>query len=147
MTGLLRVDSPLFAFEMALPPILAKLAQEHPGLTVEVITGRMHVDIVAQGFDAGVGNRRWIHSQYGHGAADRTLQDIIVASGSYLAPEARRSRSADLHQHNCIGFHHSSSGAIFDSELMDAEEARRCENVGTALVTGPLEAMSSVLAG
>ena len=52
VTGLLRIDSTLFAFEMGLPRILAKLAREHPRLTVEVRTDQLHVDIVAQGFDA-----------------------------------------------------------------------------------------------
>ena len=89
VTGLLRIDLPLFAFEMALPPILAKLAQEHPRLTVEVITGQMHVDIVAQGFDAGIRNRRWIHQDMVTVRLTGPYKNIIVASGSYLAAQRR----------------------------------------------------------
>ena len=80
VTGLLRIDSPLFAFEMALPPILAKLAQEHPRLTVEVRTGQMHVDIVAQGFDAGIRNRRWIHQDMVTVRLTGPYKNILVAS-------------------------------------------------------------------
>src|ERR1700739_731799 len=50
VAGLLRIDAPRGAFDMALTPILAKLAREHPRLTVEVRTGHVSVDIVAQGF-------------------------------------------------------------------------------------------------
>ena len=147
VSGLLRIDSPLFAFEMALPPILAKLAQEHPRLTVEVITGQMHVDIVAQGFDAGIRNRRWIHQDMVTVRLTGPYKNIIVASGSYLAARGAPKTIADLHQHNCIGFHSSSSGAIFDWELIDGNKPVVVKTSGTALVTGPMEAMSLVLAG
>src|SRR3984885_12306993 len=102
VTGLLRIDSPLFAFEMALPPILAKLATDHPRLTVEVITGQMHVDIVAQGFDAGIRNRRWIHQDMVTVRLTGPYKNIIVASGSYLAARGAPKSIADLHHHNCI---------------------------------------------
>src|SRR6478752_2969159 len=36
VTGLLRIDTPHVVFEVALTRILAKLAREHPRLTVEV---------------------------------------------------------------------------------------------------------------
>jgi DNA-binding transcriptional LysR family regulator len=57
VTGLLRIDAARAVFEMALILILAKLAQQHPRLTVEVRTGHTSVDIVAQGFDAGIRSR------------------------------------------------------------------------------------------
>ena len=60
VTGLLRIDAPRGAFDIALTPILAKLAREHPRLTVEVRTGHVSGDIVAQGFDAGIRIRRMI---------------------------------------------------------------------------------------
>ena len=60
VTGLLRIDAPRVVLEMALTQILAKLAQQHPRLTVEIRTGHTSVDIVAQGFDAGISIRRAI---------------------------------------------------------------------------------------
>jgi DNA-binding transcriptional LysR family regulator len=147
VTGLLRIDSPLYAFEMALPPILAKLAQEHPRLTVEVITGQMHVDIVAQGFDAGIRSRRWIHQDMVTVRLTGPYKNILVASGSYLAARGAPKSIADLHRHNCVGFHSSSSGAIFDWELIDGNKPVVVKTSGTALVTGPREAMSLALEG
>src|ERR1700754_3041948 len=69
VTGLLRIATPRVVLEMALTRILAKLAREHPRLTVEVRTGQAlqtqsahtaRVDIVAQGFDAGIRTSRAI---------------------------------------------------------------------------------------
>jgi DNA-binding transcriptional LysR family regulator len=147
VTGLLRIDSPLYAAEMALPRILARLAEEHPRLTVEVRTGQMHVDIVAQGFDAGIRTRRWIHRDMVTVRLTGPYKNILVASEGYLAARGAPKSIADLHRHNCIGFHSSASGAIFDWELTDGKKPVAVKTSGTVLVTGPMEAMSLVLAG
>jgi DNA-binding transcriptional LysR family regulator len=147
VTGLLRIDSPLYAFEMALPQILAKLAQEHPQLTVEIRTGQTHVDIVAEGFDAGIRNRRWIHQDMVTVPLTGPYRNILVASANYLAARGAPKSIVELHQHNCIGFHGSASGAIFDWELIDGEKQVAVKTSGTVLVTGSMEAMSLVLAG
>ena len=147
VTGLLRIDSPLYAFEMALPQILARLAQEHPQLTVEIRTGQTHVDIVAEGFDAGIRNRRWIHQDMVTVPLTGAYRNILVASANYLAARGAPKSIVELHQHNCIGFHGSASGAIFDWELIDGEKQVAVKTSGTVLVTGSMEAMSLVLAG
>jgi DNA-binding transcriptional LysR family regulator len=147
VTGLLRIDSPLYAFEMALPQILAKLAQEHPQLTVEIRTGQTHVDIVAEGFDAGIRNRRWIHQDMVTVPLTGPYRNILVASANSLAARGAPKSIVELHQHNCIGFHGSASGAIFDWELIDGEKQVAVKTSGTVLVTGSMEAMSLVLAG
>jgi DNA-binding transcriptional LysR family regulator len=147
VTGLLRIDSTLFAFEMGLPRILAKLAREHPRLTVEVRTDQLHVDIVAQGFDAGVRLHRWIQQDMVTTRLTGPLKAILVASPDYLAARGAPKSIADLHQHNCIGYRNHASGAIFDWELIDGEKPAAVKTSGTALVTSPMEAMSLVLAG
>ena len=147
VTGLLRIDSPLFGFEIALTRILAKLAQEHPRLSVEVRTGQMHVDIVAQGFDAGIRNRRWIHQDMVTTRLTGPMKGILVASPDYLAARGAPESIADLHQHNCIVHRNHVSGAIFDWELIDGKKRVAVKTSGTALVEGPREAMSLALAG
>src|SRR5215470_19633855 len=54
VTGLLRINAPRIVLETALTPVLAKLAWRHPRLTVEIFVNDALVDIVAQGFDAGI---------------------------------------------------------------------------------------------
>jgi DNA-binding transcriptional LysR family regulator len=48
VTGLLRINALRVVLEMALTPILAALARQHPRLTVEVHTDQSLVDIVAK---------------------------------------------------------------------------------------------------
>jgi len=60
VTGLLRINTLRVVLDVALIPILATLARLHPRLTVEINADQTLVDIVAQGFDAGIRLRRAI---------------------------------------------------------------------------------------
>jgi DNA-binding transcriptional LysR family regulator len=146
VTGLLRIDAARAVFEMALIRILAKLAQQHPRLTVEVRTGHTSVDIVAQGFDAGIRSRS-IEQDMVTTRLTGSYKIILVASRDYLDARGVPKSIADLHQHNCIGIRTVVSGAVFDWELIDGKKPTTVKTSGTALVTDTTEALSLALAG
>lgn len=52
--GRLRLNVPRNAAQLVLQPVIKRLLQQHPTATVEVVTQDGLIDIVAQGFDAGV---------------------------------------------------------------------------------------------
>jgi DNA-binding transcriptional LysR family regulator len=148
VTGLLRIDAPSAAvFDMAMMPILTRLARQHPRLTVEVRTGQFSVDIVAQGFDAGIRIRRAIQQDMITTRLRGSFKTILVASRDYLDARGTPKSIADLHQHNCIGLRWVVSGAIFDWELIDGKKPITFKTSGTALVTDVTEALSLALAG
>src|SRR4029077_837458 len=110
VTGLLRIATPRVVLEMALARILAKLAREHPQLTVEVRTGQpsqtqpmvtARVDIVAQGFDAGIRTNRAIQQDMVTTKLTGSFKTILIASRDYLEVRGTPKSIADLHQHNC----------------------------------------------
>jgi DNA-binding transcriptional LysR family regulator len=155
VTGLLRIATPRVVLEMALARILAKLAREHPRLTVEVRTGQpsqtqsaltARVDIVAQGFDAGIRTSRAIQQDMVTTKLTGSFKTILVASRDYLDVRGTPKSIADLHQHNCIGTRSVESGAIFDWELIDGKKTIAVKTSGTALVTEVTEALSLALA-
>jgi len=147
VTGLLRIDVARVNFEMALTRILAKLAQQHPRLTVEVRTGHTSVDIVAQGFDAGIRMLKSIQQDMVTTRLTGSFKIILVASRDYLDARGTPKSIADLHQHNCIGIRSVTSGAIYDWELIDGRKAIAVKTSGTALVTDTTEALRLALAG
>src|SRR6202011_246551 len=100
VTGLLRIDAPRVVFDMALTRILAKLARQHPRLAVEVRNGQTSpasspaaVDIVAQGFDAGIRIRRAIQQDMVTTKLTGSFKVILVASKDYLDARGARRRS------------------------------------------------------
>ena len=147
VTGLLRINAPRGAFDIALTPILAKLAREHPRLTVEVRTGHVSGDIVAQGFDAGIRIRRMIQQDMVTTRLTGPFKLSLVASRDYLDAKGALQSIADLCQHNCIGMRDIVSGGIADWELIDGKQSTAVKTSGTALVTNFAEALSLALAG
>jgi DNA-binding transcriptional LysR family regulator len=147
VTGLLRIDAPRAVLDMALTGILAKLARQHPRLTVEVRTGQTSVDIVAQGFDAGIRIRRAIQQDMVTTRLTGPFKVILVASRDYLDARGTPKSIADLHQHNCIGIRSVVSGGVFDWELIDEKKPTTVKTSGTALVTDMTEALNLALAG
>jgi DNA-binding transcriptional LysR family regulator len=132
---------------MALTRILAKLAQQHPRLTVEVRTTQTSVDIVAQGFDAGIRMMRSIQQDMVTTRLTGSYKIILVASRDYLDARGTPKSIADLYRHNCIGIRSVASGAVFDWELIDGKKPTTVKTSGTALVTDATEALSLALAG
>jgi DNA-binding transcriptional LysR family regulator len=147
VTGLLRINTLRVVLDMALIPILATLARQHPRLTVEINADQTLVDIVAQGFDAGIRLRRAIQQDMVTTRLTGSFKAILVASRDYLDARGTPKSIADLQQHNCIGLRLGESGAIFDWELIDRKKPVVVKTSGTALVTDTMQALSLALAG
>ena len=147
VTGLLRINAPRVALEMALTPILAKLAWQHPRLTVEVHADDAFVDIVARGFDAGIRIGEAVQQDMIALRLTRPFKAILVASNAYVEAKGAPKTIDDLHDHNCIGFRLIGSGGVYDWELNDGGKEVAVKTSGTALVTDATHARDLALAG
>jgi DNA-binding transcriptional LysR family regulator len=147
VTGLLRISALAVILEMALTPILATLARQHPRLTVELHANQSFVDIVAEGYDAGIRLRRSIQQDMVTTRLTGPFKAILVASKDYLAARGIPRSIADLHEHNCIGIRFVESGAIYEWELIDGKKPVAVKTSGTAVVTDATHALTLALAG
>lgn len=147
VTGLLRINTVSIALDMALTPILSKLAWQHPRLTVEVYSDDALIDIVARGFDAGIRLGDDVQRDMIAVRLTRPFKVILVASRDYIAARGAPKSLADLRRHNCIGLRLVGSGGIYDWELMDGKKLTTVKTSGTALVTDGGHALELALAG
>ena len=147
VTGLLRINAPRVALEMALTPILAKLAWQHPKLTVEVHADDAFVDIVAHGFDAGIRIGKAVQQDMIAMRLTRPFNAILVASKGYVEAKGTPKIIDDLHHHNCIGFRLIGSGGVYGWELNDGGNEVTIKASGTALVTDATHLRDLALAG
>jgi DNA-binding transcriptional LysR family regulator len=147
VTGLLRINTVRAALDMALTPILAKLAWQHPGLTVEVYSDDALIDIVERGFDAGIRLGEAVQRDMIAVRLTRPFKSVLVASREYLEQKGTPKTIGDLHRHNCIGLRLTGSGGIFDWELMDGKKITTIKTSGTALVTDSTHALGLASAG
>lgn len=147
VTGLLRINTVRIALDMALTPILSKLAWQHPRLTVEVYSDDALIDIVARGFDAGIRLGEAVQRDMIAVRLTRPFKVILVASRDYLAVRGVPKTIGDLQGHNCIGLRLVGSGGIYEWELMDGKKLTTVKTSGTALVTDAAHALELALAG
>lgn len=114
--GTLRLNVPRPAARLLLAPILGGFLKTHPGVKIEVITDDQLVDIVAEGYDAGV--------RFGESLAlDMIAVPIgpaqrfaVVAAPDLLAVHGRPASPLDLRGLPCIG-RRFPSGVIYSWEF------------------------------
>lgn len=111
-SGHLRLTLPRAAYFFVLQPVLGGFLRAHPQITVEVSLSAALVDIVGEGFDAGI--------RFGHMVArdmvgvrvGQRLANSIVAAPRYLAGRGTPVHPRELLAHDCIGYRFESSGQL-----------------------------------
>ncbi len=101
-TGTLRINSALGAAQMVFGPLVLEFLRRHPGMTVDIATEGRMVDIVAEGFDAGLRLAPLVPRDMVRVALADELRMAVVASPAYLAAHPAPRSPAELARHRCI---------------------------------------------
>jgi LysR family transcriptional regulator, regulator for bpeEF and oprC len=107
--GLLRVDLPIVLGREAILPLLARMAQRHPRLQLDVRLQDGYADLVKEGIDVAVRLGPLKDSSL---VAQRIASQsmVLVASRRYLAEQGTPRRLEDLAAHAALLFRMPSSG-------------------------------------
>jgi DNA-binding transcriptional LysR family regulator len=116
ISGRLRLTIPHVALSF-LEPVLSRLRTDHPELALEVIVDDAFVDVVEQGYDAGVRLFESMERDMVVVRAAPAFRFVIVGSPGYLERRGRPEHPRDLLNHECIGFRSMSTGALYVWEL------------------------------
>lgn len=111
-TGSVRINASETSTRILIRNVLPEFLQRYPDIHVEFVTETRLIDIVADGFDAGIRvfddvPRDMIAVPFGP-----DMRFIAVASPDYLARHPAPMRPADLMQHRCIRYRFE-SGEMF----------------------------------
>lgn len=117
VTGTLRLTVPRIAVPLVIDPVVPGLMARHPELEVDVSVDDRNVDIVADGYDAGVRLSESVEKDLVAVRVTPPFRFIMVGSPAYLARKGRPLRPKDLLAHDCIGFRRSSTGQRYAWEL------------------------------
>jgi DNA-binding transcriptional LysR family regulator len=119
--GRVRLSVPRAAVPFVIAPVLPKFRERHPRIEVEVVIEDRFVDIVAEGYDAGVRLSEAIERDMVQVRLTDAFRFVVVGSPGYLARRGTPERPEDLLRHECITFRQT-SGALYAWEL---ERGRR----------------------
>ncbi|MBZ9841835.1 LysR family transcriptional regulator [Mesorhizobium sp. CA10] len=145
--GLLRINASNIAIPLAVTPVVAAMAERYPDVTVEIVADQGLIDIVGEGFDAGIRLGEMIAQDMVTVRMTPPFKAVIVASPAYVAKHGRPRDVADLANHNCIGYRLVRSGALYRWDLNDNGKDVVVETRGTTVVTDSLGAVDLALAG
>jgi DNA-binding transcriptional LysR family regulator len=129
--GRVRLLVPRLAATTVLAPKLGQLAREYPDIVLDVTTDDRRLDIVAEGFDAGINLGEFIQKDMIAVRVSADRKPVIVGSPGYFKSRSRPKSPRDLLNHRCINFRHGSDGVY----RWEFEKGKKSLSVG---VSGPL---------
>ncbi|KFE58927.1 Transcriptional regulator, LysR family protein [Hyalangium minutum] len=120
--GRVRLTVPRVAVPFVITPVLPTFRERHPRVEVEVAIEDRFVDIVAEGYDAGVRLSESIERDMVQVRLTDAFRFVVVGSPAYLARHGTPQRPEELLRHECLCFRLPSSGALYAWEF---ERGRR----------------------
>jgi DNA-binding transcriptional LysR family regulator len=122
VVGRVRLSVPRVAVPFVIDPVIPTFRARHPRVDVEVVVDDRFVDIVAEGYDAGVRLSEAIERDMVQVRLTQPFRFVVVGSPDYLARHGTPQRPEDLLRHECITFRSRTTGALYAWEL---ERGRR----------------------
>lgn len=135
--GTLRLSAPAESARL-LMPILVDYLQRHPQMQLELCAERRLIDIVAEGFDAGIRLSESLPQDMVAIPLGPALRMLVAATPAYLAAHGTPTSPEDLQHHACIGLR-LSHGGLYRWELERDGEALQL-SVPARLVVTEMEA-------
>lgn len=115
--GRLRLSVPRSAVPFVVDPVLPGFRARHPRIEVEISVDERLVDIVAEGYDAGVRLSESIERDMVQVRLTDAFRFVVVGAPSYLARHGTPQRPEDLLRHECITRRLQTTGALYAWEL------------------------------
>lgn len=145
--GRLRLYVSHFAGAAVIAPVWARFLSSFPDVQLEVQANEVPLDIVAKGFDAGIGPKY-------HAAADMTAVRVmgpmsvtVVGAPAYFARRRPPRTPDDLAHHSCVQYRLAGDGAVFEWVFTRGGTSRRISVDGRVIVNDPDLAMRAAVDG
>jgi DNA-binding transcriptional LysR family regulator len=107
--GTLRLNVPSAVADLVLPDIVPRFMAAHPAITMDITAENNFVDVLAEGFDAGIRyDERLERDMIAIPIGPRTQRFVTAASPAYLAEHGVPIHPEHLVNHECIRFRFSS---------------------------------------
>ncbi|MCY1022248.1 LysR family transcriptional regulator [Pyxidicoccus sp. MSG2] len=117
VVGRLKLTVPEIAVPFVIAPVLPAFRARHPRVEVEVVAENRFVDIVAEGYDAGVRLHEAIERDMVQVRLTEAFRFVVVAAPAYLEKHGTPRKPEDLLRHECFTIRIPSSGTLYAWEF------------------------------
>ena len=111
--GRLRLHVAHLAAATVIAPLWGRFLSTFPDVQLEVHAASAPIDIVAKGFDAGIGPKDWAPADMIAVRVMRPTRVAVVAAPAYFAERPRPRSPDDLARHSCVQYRRV-AGAVFE---------------------------------
>lgn len=145
--GRVRLTVPRVAIPLIIGPVVREFRERHPRIDVEVSVDDRLVDIVSEGYDAGVRFTESIERDMVRVRLTGSTRFVVVGAPSYLERHGAPERPRDLLRHECINFRSRTTGQLYAWELERGKRTWRVPVRGSIVTNDGALALSFVEQG
>jgi DNA-binding transcriptional LysR family regulator len=145
--GRLRLHVSHFAGVAVIAPVWARFLSTFPDVQLEVQTDEALVDIVAKGFDAGIGPKFQAAADMIAVRVMGPMRVAVVGAPAYFARRRPPRTPDDLARHSCVQYRLAGDGAVFEWAFERDGKSRRISVDGRVIVNDPDLAMRAAVDG
>jgi DNA-binding transcriptional LysR family regulator len=145
--GRLRIYASHMATAAVLVPIWGRFLSTYPDIQLELRVDETPFDIVANGFDAGIGLRDRAAADMIAARITGPMKIAVVGAPAYFARRRPPRTPDDLARHSCIQYRLAADGPIFDWPVKRDGKARRISVEGRVIVNNPDLAIRAAIDG
>jgi DNA-binding transcriptional LysR family regulator len=145
--GRLRIYATHMAAASVIAPIWGRFLSTYPEVHLELQVSEASRDIVAAGFDAGVGTQDRVAADMVSVRVMGPMKVAAVGAPSYFAQRRRPRTPDDLARHDCIQYRRATNGTVFDWPFARNSKPRKIAVDGRLMVDDPNLAVRAAVDG
>jgi DNA-binding transcriptional LysR family regulator len=145
--GRLRIYAAHVAGTAVVAPIWGRFLSAYPEVHLELAVGDAPIDIVAKGFDAGVGPRERAPADMIAVRVTGPMKIAVVGAPTYFAKRRPPRTPDDLARHSCVQYRMAADGEVFTWPFERNRKSRRISVNGPVMVNNPDLAIRAAVDG
>lgn len=145
-SGNLRINASEGAIQMIMTPVIVEFLRRYPDMRLEIVTSTALVDIVAEGFDAGIRMAESVPLDMIAVPCSPPLRFAVVGSPVYFTRRPMPKTPGDLARHNCIRTRFA-SGTLYRWEFTKRGQQQVIDVEGTLTLDSPHLIVDAALQG
>ena len=145
--GRLRIYASHFAAAAVLAPVWGRFLSTYPEIHLELAVAESPIDIVAKGFDAGIGTQDRAATDMIVVRVTGPLKVAVVGAPSYFARRRAPRAPDDLVRHSCVQYRQRADGDVYVWLFERNRKSRRISVDGRVMVNNPDLAVRAAVDG